>query len=72
MPENEQAWEVFILMATQLRVAGMGVIVGLDLAPFGTVCDACNIPQADRESVLNKVVKVSRIALRYWNAKKDE
>ncbi len=71
MPENEQAWEVFLLLASQLRVAGMGVVIGIDLAPFEVVCNAKQIPMDEREDILDKVVEASRLALKYWNQPKD-
>lgn len=73
MAENELAWEVFLVLSSQLRVAGLGVVTGIDLSSFGVVCDAKNIPQEERSLTLDKIIELNRIAVRYWQeASKSE
>ena len=72
MAENVQAWEVFVVLATQLRVAGMGTITGIDLSAFEVVCNAKDVPQYERSDVMDKVLEISRIACKFWNEAKEE
>ncbi len=68
---NEVAWEVFILMSSQLRVAGMGTVLGVDISTFPAVCDVKEVPAKERRFLLDKILKINSIALRYWNKDPD-
>jgi hypothetical protein len=70
--ENEEAWELFQILATQPRVAGMGQIVGVDLTLFPYFCEIRLIPFNERQFLLDKVLLLSKVAVKHWNADRDE
>ena len=71
-PNNETAFELFQILCTQPRVAGMGTIIGLDLTAFPIACDVKGIPMEERDFLLDKITILGKIAFRYWNKKTEE
>ena len=73
MPENHEAWEIFTLMTSQVRTAGMGgTITGVDFNSFKALCEIRGVPQYEREFLLDKVMEVVRIGMSYWNKSSED
>lgn len=72
MEENTEAWEIFLLLTTQLRVGGMGVILGLDFAAIEPIFNMRQIPLDERTFLLDKLAELSRVVVKYWNKKSED
>ena len=70
--ENLVTWKVFELMSTQLRVGGMGSIMGIDFAAFPVVCDAMEIPIDERSWLLEQLAELSKLVVKFWNKPKED
>lgn len=70
-PANELAWELFVTLLTQPRVAGMSSVMGADLALLPVLFDLKEVPKEDRPFLLDKICILNSIGLRYWNKKDD-
>ena len=54
-PENRDAWDVFLRMTTQARVAGMGGVVGFDYTPLPFVFRMVGVGRDDWAETFEKV-----------------
>lgn len=45
--------------------------MGIDLTPFEMICNIKGVPQDERELLLEKIVEVGKVAVKYWNQDTD-
>lgn len=56
LPENEDSFRLYNLIAGQVRVAGLGVVIGLDLGAIAQVFSALRV--VDIEAEMEKMVMI--------------
>lgn len=64
MPENADAWELFSACQTQLIVAGLGTIVGVDHTSLAWRMDLLEIPPEERYATDEKFRLIEAVFLR--------
>lgn len=70
LPENLQAWEVFVACSTQWLV-GFGGATGLNYPAMESVMRMNNIPDQDQQDVFWRVRCIERGALAAMNEKRN-
>lgn len=71
MSDNVEVWEIFTHWSSQVKVAGMGEIIGFELPALSALLDMYSVPVAERPFYLDKLSELARVALRYWKTDKE-
>lgn len=64
-PVNQDSWELFMGVATQLRTVGMGNVIGIDYAALKMVSELYGIP-LDKER-FHDIQAMEREAVSIWS-----
>jgi hypothetical protein len=67
--ENECAWDIFVLLSTQLRSVGFGHLQGIDFTALPVIFDSKGVPHSERYFTIEKLAVLNSIAARHWNPK---
>lgn len=77
--ENFAAWEIFRVLAAQLRLVGIStmessqiVVAGVDFSAVPLVLDSYGVPHSERLFVLDKLVLLNSLYVSAQNRKKPE
>ena len=64
LPENEDAWELFLACQRQLITAGFGTIVGIDESTLQWKMDLLQIPPEEQLDTLEKFQLIVEVFVR--------
>lgn len=70
-PENWEAFELFIALGTQWRVAGLGQYIGISYPSMESVLNIFGIDSARRAALFADLRIMERAALDYFNERKN-
>lgn len=65
LPENEIIWQVYSVLGSQVRVAGLGSIVGYDYGALEVLFVAYEVQVCDWAFVLEGLHLISTVAVRF-------
>lgn len=69
--ENETAWMIFEATTTQLRIAGMGGVLGFDYSSLPFLFATYGVPETEHLILLQKLNAMYQVALKIWNKPKE-
>lgn len=69
--DNVQAWEVFAICSSQMRVVGMGTPLGLEFAAIDRAMQIVGVHPLDRTHVFEKVRRLGEAYARQINDKAE-
>jgi len=68
---NQLVWEMFQVLQSQARVAGMGGILGVDFTAIDFVFRMYEVPAEDEFIYFTQIVEVFNVATSIWNRPKE-